>query len=102
MAIKSSFTESPLAAALWDFFNERDNIIRMETATLLKRPALEALEHELLARFKEQELKDPHCKQMMGKMVRQVMKQRGACLDQTGVRITSGLLFTSAARYTFL
>ena len=84
--------------ALWKFLNDRESIIRMETASLLKRPALEAVQHLLVEQFGE-EIHEDRYKQMVGRMTRQVMEHSGYSLDQTGVRIRSNILFTSASRY---
>ena len=94
----AELAESKIGKDLWEFLNDRENLIRMETATLLKRPALEALQNLLIERF-GQEIKEDRYKQMIGRMTRQVMENAGYSLDQTGVRITSRILFTSAARY---
>jgi len=89
---------TPLGSALWTFLNERDSLIRLETATYLKHPALEAVQPQLLERFGD-EIRGDRWKQMMGRMTRQVMEEHGYALDQTGARIRGGELFTSAARY---
>lgn len=94
----TELAESKVGKDLWEFLNDRENVIRMETATLLKRPALEALQNLLVERF-GQEIQDDRYKQMIGRMTRQIMEHAGYSLDQTGVRITSKILFTSAARY---
>ena len=87
-----------LTKALWDFLNEREIVIRMETATFLRRPALEAVQPQLIERFGEKIQSDRY-KQMIGRMARQVMEHHGYSLDQTNVRIRSKILFSSAARY---
>lgn len=94
----STLAKSDIGKELWRFLNNNDNIIRMETATLLKRPALEAIQHLLILNFNS-EIKEDRCKQMTGRMVRQIMESKGYQLDQTGVKISSKILFTTAARY---
>ncbi len=89
---------TPLGSALWGFLQEKEMLIRLETATYLKRPALEAVQEQLLERFGD-EIRGDRWKQMIGRMTRQVMEAHGYLLDQTGVRIGGGGLFTSAARY---
>lgn len=85
---------------MFAFLNEEPNIIRMETATYLSRPALEPLSPFLLERFGER-IREDRIKQMLGHMVRQIMEQRGYRLDQTGVQITrDGNMFSRATRYT--
>ena len=95
----SDISSTEVGLELWKFLNSEDSIIRLETATELRRPALEALQTQLLERFGAT-IKADRWKQMMGRMVRQIMEHHGYSLDQTGVRIRDGVLFTSAARYT--
>lgn len=84
--------------ALWDFLNAPNSIGVLETSTYLRRPALEGLQDQLIAKFGD-EIRGHRWKQMIGRMARQIMEARGYQLDQTGVRIRVGDLFTSAARY---
>ena len=84
---------------IWDFLNSRENVIRMETATYLSRPAAEPLSPFLVEEFGEP-VREDRIKQMIGHMVRQIMENRGFAFDQSSVRITTaGNIFTSAARY---
>ena len=84
--------------SLWAFLQEDEIWIRMETATYLGRPSLEAIQPQLRQKFPEAMQKD-RWKQMVGRMVRQIMEFRGYQLDQTGVRLKRNELFLSAARY---
>ncbi len=84
--------------ALWKLLNEPDSLIRLETATYLERPALEALQPQLVAKFGDT-IRTDRWKQMIGRMARQVMLSHGYTLDRAGVRIRRGELFSSAARY---
>ena len=92
---------SPLGRGLWEFLNEKDNVIRMETATYLSRPAVEALSPSLLARFGD-EVRQDRVKQMIGRMVRQILEPRGYRIDQQSVRISRENVFTSGTRYALL
>ena len=83
---------------LWQFLNDENALIRLETTTYLRRPALEGLQPQLIEEFGD-EIRTDRYKQMIGRMVRQVMEHHGYTLDQTGVRIRIADLFTSAARY---
>ena len=56
---------TPRGEALWAFLNEKDSLIRLETATYLRRPALEGVQEQLLERFGP-EIKGWRWKQMMG------------------------------------
>lgn len=95
----SQIARTPTGLALWSFLNEKSSLIRFESATDMKRPALEPMQKHLLDKFGD-EIRGDRWKQMMGRMTRQIMERHGYSLDQTGVRIHTGELFTSAARYT--
>lgn len=86
-------------ADIWSFLNKAENLVRMETATYLSRPAAEPLSPFLLSKFGPQVGKD-RVKQMIGHMIRQILEARGYHLDRSNVRITTeGNMFTSATRY---
>lgn len=94
----SDLAGSDLGNRLWSFMNERETVIRMETATYLSRPALEGVQVSLVERFGG-EVSNDRVKQMLGRMARQVMEHHGYQLDQMGVRLRRNELFLSAARY---
>lgn len=94
----SNLADTSTGKALWQFLNTEEMLIRLDTTTFLKRPALEGLQSQLLEKFGK-EIASDRWKQMIGRMVRQIMEHRGYVLDQTGVRTRVGELFTSAARY---
>lgn len=97
----SDVSGTEFGVAVWAFLNEPDNLIRMETATYLSRPAVEPLSPVLLQRFTASDFNDRN-KQMLGHMVRQIMEARGFAFDQSGVRITrEGNVFSSGARYRY-
>jgi hypothetical protein len=96
----SSTFQSGGGGEIWAFLNRSDNIVRMETATYLSRPAAEPLSPLLLEQFGDRIAED-RMKQMVGHMIRQILEHRGYRLDRSNVRITSkGNIFTSATRYT--
>jgi hypothetical protein len=86
---------------LWSFLNERDNIVRMETATFLGRPAVEPLDPGLRAAFGGNQIRDnKRFKQFVGHLARQVMERLGYVIDRQHVRIfDNDNVFTSATRY---
>lgn len=86
-----------LGIAAWNLLNEKEIVIRMETATELGHPALEAVQKQLLAAFGNK-IKTDINKQMLGHMTRQIMERIGYDLDEKDVSI-NGPLFTTAARY---
>ncbi|MFV0431062.1 MAG: hypothetical protein ACK5MJ_02660 [Alphaproteobacteria bacterium] len=69
--------ESSLGLKIWAFLNEHDNIIRMETASELKRPAVEAIAPFFVEKFRDLLPQDKYelrkYKQMIGVMVREIM-----------------------------
>ncbi len=87
---------------IWDFLNERETVLRMETASYLGRPAIEPLSPLLLQRFGPS-IKRVRLKQMIGHMVRQIMEARGYRLDRSNVKISRiGNMFASGSRYVKL
>ena len=94
----SDVADTKLGKELWEFLNSHDAVLIMKTATYLSKPALEPLQPSLLEQFAE-EVKSDRIKQMLGKMVRQIMEAQGYALDQVGVRLKQHPLFLSAARY---
>lgn len=93
-----SLAASPLGQQLWALLNEAEARIRMRTASDLGRPAVEALEEQLLERFGDKVLED-RVKQMIGHMTRQVMAQEGYVVDAQNVKITGGAPFSRGTRY---
>lgn len=94
----SDIANTATGKSLWEFLNSEEILIRLETATYLKCPALEGVQPQLLAKFGD-EIRPDRWKQMIGRMTRQIMEHRGYALDQAGVRVGVSDLFTSAARY---
>lgn len=90
--------ESRAAKGVWPFLNQSDTIAKMEAASKLGRPAVEALEEDLLDRFGELVLVD-RVKQMIGHMARQIMEVRGWRIDIQNVKITNGGPFSRGTRY---
>lgn len=83
----------------WEFLREHDNILRMEAATYLGRPAVEPLSPALMYRFGG-EVTQKAIKQMIGHMVRQIMEARGFAIDRSNVRIRRhGNIFFCGIRY---
>ena len=88
---------APLGQDLWSFLNRDDVVARMETATDLGQPALQAIEDQLLETFGDAVLAD-RVKQMVGRMVRQIMEGRGFEHVTSDVRLNS-VPFYKASRY---
>ena len=87
-----------LGAALWEYLKRPENVVRMHTATDLERAAVEPLAAGLVAEFGP-EIGEDRTKQMIGRMVRQIMGATGDELERHGLRIARNGLFTSGARY---
>lgn len=94
----SDIHASKLGREILKFLNEHDNVIRMETASELGRPALEPLADRMIARFGDS-VKVDRVKQFIGFATRQVMEANGFQLDAQGVKVRVGKLFTVASRY---
>ena len=96
-----------LTDALWSFLNEKEIIIRLETTTYLKRPALEGIQPQLEERFDDElkalkkENKLDRWKQMLGRMTRQLLvEDLGRYeVDKKNVRVRMDGIFTTATRY---
>ncbi|GAA0598129.1 hypothetical protein [Caenispirillum bisanense] len=93
----ASLYDSELGQRIWSFLTQADSVARLETASELSKPAVEGIEEQLLAEFREDVLAD-RVKQMVGHMVRQILEQRDWVLDQTDVKVHS-VPFSKAARY---
>ena len=93
----ASLFASPIGQRLWAFLTQPDNVARLETASELGKPAVEGIEEQLLAEFREDVLTH-RVKQLAGHMVRQIMEQREWVLDQTDVKVRS-VPFIKATRY---
>ena len=94
----SDLFDSPIGHQIWEVLNEPDNILRMETATFLRRTAVEPLSPVLLKAFGDV-ARGHRVKQMIGHMVRQILEARGYSIDRVGVRIKAGNIFASGTRY---
>jgi hypothetical protein len=94
----ADLVEQGTARPYWSFLNVPDNVVRMETATFLGRPAVEPLSPYLLSEFGEAAREHRH-KQMIGHMVRQIMTSRGYATERSNVRIPQPNLFASGTRY---
>jgi hypothetical protein len=93
----TKIAESKLGIDLWDFLTHHDNIIRMQTASDLGKPAAKALTRHLLNKFGDQ-VREFRVKQMIGHMIRQILKNNGYELEQRNVKVDDGL-FNKASRY---
>jgi len=93
-----SIFESELGQAIWRYLREHDNVVRMLTATYLKRAAVEPLQPGLLAQFGPDVTAD-RVKQFIGHAVRRIMEANHHHLDRQGARIIQKDLFTSGSRY---
>ena len=90
--------DTELGKQSWNFLTNHDNIIRLETASELSKPALEALTNRLIPEFGEP-VKNDRIKQMVGHMVRQILEPRGFTLSSSNVKVRFNGLFTRASRY---
>ena len=96
----SDLYETKLGREIWNFMRRSDNVVRMATASFLRRPAVEPLSPGLLEEFGP-EVGNDRLKQMIGHMARQIMEAIGYQIEQPrrSIRITRENLFSSGARY---
>tara|TARA_B100000674_G_scaffold491833_1_gene510616 strand:+ start:780 stop:1151 length:372 start_codon:yes stop_codon:yes gene_type:complete len=92
------FGRDPQAHSVWEFLNERDNVLRMQTASELGRPAVEALAARLKKQFSPW-IETPRIKRMVGHMTLQVMEANGFKFHKKGARVRVGGLFQRASLY---
>ncbi len=90
---------STFGRRLWKFLCKPDNIIRLETASELGRPAVEGLVPLLEEKFKKQ-MQNDRVRQMTGHMIRQIMEQGcGFILTHQNNKVRTGTLFSRASKY---
>ena len=96
----SDVCNTPLGRKIWLTLIKDGNVIRMETATNLKKPAAQAISEQLLEEFGKDVKKD-RVKQAIGFMIKQIMESKGYKIERNGVNITDKKnLFTKASRYS--
>ena len=99
-----SFTDvvashAALVKKLWEWMWENDNVIRMETASDLNRVAVEPLQRFLLRDFDKEVIRQHRTKQMIGRMARQILEQRGFTWAGKDYKVPTGDLFTTGSKY---
>ena len=94
----SDLFKKKIGQDIWKCLNEHDNIIRMETASLLKRPAVEPLSEILVDEIGD-DVREDRTKQMIGHMVRQIMEAREFAFHRHNIAIRFGDLFSRGSRY---
>ena len=73
-------------AAAWKFLHQKDTLITLQTAVILRRPGVEAIAPALKAAFPNHARKLKF-RQMIGHMIRQIMEAKGFTLKRANVRI---------------
>ncbi len=95
----SDLASLSLGKNLWNFLTTEENIIRMETAIDLGKPAVEAVAGRLVTEFGD-DVRVDRVKQMIGHMVRQIMENKGYQLDAQNVKVLQDRrLFKKASRF---
>ena len=94
----SDLFATKLGRDLWTQLQRPETILAMRVASKLRRPAVEAIGDELLARFGAG-VRENRVKQMIGHMVRQVMEAEGYSLDAQRIPIRFDDLFSTGSRY---
>ena len=88
-----------LGLALWEWMWRDDNIVRMETASDLRRVAVEPLQRFLLEDFDPGAIRQQRIKQMIGAMARQVLDHQGYEWQGKNYKVPTGDLFTTGSKY---
>ena len=92
--------KSDIGQQTWAFLNLPESRTRLETASFLQRPAVEAIAPSLLQAFGPEVL-GYRMKQMVGSMVRQILEAHGYRLERQHVPIPRRrrVVFSSGSRY---
>ena len=86
-------------ARLWAWLHRAEVVAMMETASYLRRPAVEPLSPLLEQEFADQ-IAMVKVRQMVGHMIRQILEPRGYMLDRSNVQINrDGNLFNFGSSY---
>lgn len=84
-----------------NFLYSPEAFLRMQVASELKKPAVEALSEPLLKKFREDAKKD-RVKQFIGLFTRRIMECNGYAVDQQNCLVcSSGNVFTRGTRYRY-
>ncbi len=99
-----SFTDvfdpsSGIGPQLWKWLWRNENIVRMETACYLEKVAVEPLQPGLLSEFNVAELRNPRVKQLIGRMVKQILRARGYHWVGKDYKLKRRDLFTTGSKY---
>lgn len=84
---------------LWRWMWRDDNIVRLETASDLRKVAIEALQHQLELDFDDELIRLYRVKQMIGAMARQVLEHRGFEWVGKDYKCPTGDIFTTGAKF---
>ena len=91
---------SQLSKDIWTFLKTRESLIKMETATYLKKPAVTALQKDLINNFPlKNHVKLTRFKQLIGAMVRDILFDHGYVIEQHEITVNPSDLFVKASRY---
>ena len=96
----SDVFDTDLGRELWDFLTRESTIKLMEDASDRGRPAVEPLQEPLLEQF-GQAVEESRIKQMIGRMIRQVLERPGSDyeLASDAIAVKDKKLVTRGARY---
>lgn len=86
-----------LGGSIAKFLSQPENVLRMETASELNHPALEAVASRLSHEFGEAVQAD-RVKQFIGHFTRQLMEHQGFSLANQNAKVRSGGLFGKASK----
>ncbi|WP_347989898.1 hypothetical protein [Methylomonas sp. AM2-LC] len=84
--------------ALWEFMNQAETLVILQTTTANRRPAIEGIQEQLWKQFGKA-IKADLWLRMINRMLRQVMEQNGYKREPRPMKIIDGKLFTTGTRY---
>lgn len=88
-----------IGTELWRWMWRDDNLVRMETASDLRRVAVEPLQRFLLTDFDPDVIRQHRIRQMIGAMARQILEHRGFKWEGKNFKVPTGDIFTTGSKY---
>ena len=94
----TDLANTPTGGALWEFMNQQETLVILQTTTANRRPAIEGIQAQLWTQFGK-EIKAKLWLKMINRMLRQVMEQHGYKREPRPMKIIDGKLFSTGTRY---
>jgi hypothetical protein len=100
--IKGSIGEigdTPFATQLWDFCNSQEALTCLKVTSFLGCAAVDGLQLLLFEKIDKKQFYNQKVKQMIGRMVKQIMQTQGYVVDVKATKTRQKSLFSTGARY---